>query len=150
MADMKILNGYKNLMKQMGYKIIYDGSDPARDSGVFFLIKISNPDNPTEPKYAFYEIFMGADLSLDGFEHTVLVNKNTESFMKMVDARIKGCTLSKSEVLCGMLKNGYLIDDVYDKPKIKFPKSAIKVVSSWVNFQGGMNPRKRGEAPRTK
>jgi hypothetical protein len=145
-----ILNAYKNFIAQLGYKIIYDGSEPEKDSSVFFLIKIPNQDNVLEPKFAFYEIFMGAPLSTDGFEDSVLIKKDIATFTKLVEARIKGCTITKSEVLWGLLKEHMLIDDIYADHKIKFPKSKLKALSAWVNYQGAGNPRKRGEAPAAK
>ncbi len=146
-----MLKAYKGLIKKMGYEMLYDGTKPEEDSGVFFVLFQDNPDNPNEPRYTFFEIFTGAPLSLDGYEQTVINENNVSDFMKMIEARIKGCTINKSAILACLLSNHYLVDSIYNidgSRNLNLKVSHLKLVSHWVNFQGGLTPRARGEAPR--
>lgn len=138
-----LLKAYKGFLTRNGFNIIYDGSVPNDDTGVFFVMYFENPDNAKEPFYVFYEVFMGADLSLDGFKKYVIDEKNQEDFLKMVQARVKGCTIHKSGILCCMLENNYMIDDIYINGQPKLSPKILRMVSHWVNFKGGLTPVKR-------
>lgn len=126
-------------MEKLGYKIIYNGcSDDS--SAVFFVLELPNEDNPKENKFAFYEIFDAAPLSLEGFEQTVITNRDVETFTRMVEARVKGCTITKTDLIFGLLESGkYTIDEIYESGVPKLSPKALKIASNWVNFKGGRN-----------
>lgn len=136
-----IIKSYKFLLSaKLGYKILYDGTD-GKSSEVFFLLEVPIEDKTPEFKYAFYQIFEMADLSLDGFERIVLKGKDIETFTKLLDARIKGCTVPKSEIVYGLLQMRYPIDQIYPNGKLLLTPTMIKELSQWVNFKGGRNAR---------
>ena len=157
MAEKKVPRGrytdtiaaYKNFITKVmdkGYSIFWDGTTDHNDSEIFFVIKVTDPVNPDAPvKYAFYQVFTGAPLSAQGFEDRA----SNEEFAKMVEGRIIGCTLTKSEIIYGLLgTREYEIDDIYENGKLKFSPKKMTALSHWVNFKGGMHPRERRVSPR--
>ena len=63
-------------------------------------------------------------------------------------ARCKGCTLTKSGVICGLLLHKYSINDIYKNNNVIIPKQSLKELSQWINFKGGMNALDRAELER--
>ena len=143
------INAYKNFItRQMacGYSIFWDGCFDPNDSEIWFVIKITDINNlDAKPKYAFYRIFTGAPLSAQGFED----RKDDMEFAKMVKARVAGCTLTRSEIIYGLIgSEQYEIEDIYDNGKLILNKKKIEYLTDWINFKGGMHPRERVQHPR--
>ena len=93
---------------------------------------------------AFYNVFTGAPLSMDGFISRVIEQKDADGFAKDVINRIKGVTISKTDVVFGLLSQGkYTIDTIYGDGQLHLTKSMLKEVSDWVNFKGGRSPLTR-------
>lgn len=136
----RMLVMYKSIIAKMGYNIIYDGTNIDEDN-IFFVMQKENKDNPKEPTFIFYDIFMGAPLSLSGFEEEVINKRNSEDFIRMIDARIKGVGIPKSEVLAYLLMERYKIDDVYINGDVKLTPGLLRDISVWVNFKGGLNAK---------
>ena len=134
-----ILKSYKFLVKKLGYEILYDLTDP-NESSVFFFLQVPTPEESLEPSYAFYQIFEMADLSLEGYDRIVLKGKDVQTFVKLLEARVKGCTVSKSEIIYGLLQRRYLIDNIYKDGKLNLDLRMIDELSYWVNFKGGTRP----------
>ena len=144
MADYtKIMRSYKYFLTRLGYNIIFDGVNQ-KDGDGLYVIKIENPDNPDEPKFAFYQITGEiGDLSAKGFESIVLKEKDIETFTKMIQARIKGSTAPKSDLVYGLLQYGYPIDSFYKDKNIQMTPQQIAELSSWINWKGGRNSKTR-------
>lgn len=135
----RLIKSYRVFVEKSGYKIIYNGCEDT-SSAVFFVMELPNEDNPKENKYVFYEIFDSAPLSVEGFEKTIIQERDIETFTKMMEARIKGCTITKTDLIFGLLESGkYTIDEIYETGQLKLTPKALKLVSHWVNFKGGRN-----------
>ena len=139
----KVIKPYAAFVERLGYKIFYNGCKPD-DSEVFLVIRIPNPDNAKDFNLAFYNVFTGAPLSMDGFIRRVIEQKDADGFAKDVINRIKGVTISKTDVVFGLLSQGkYTIDTIYGDGQLHLTKSMLKEVSDWVNFKGGRSPLTR-------
>ena len=139
----KYIKPYVAFIENLGYKVFYNGCKPD-DSEVFLVLRIPNPDNPKDFNLAFYNIFTGAPLSMDGFIRRVVSQKGVEDFAKEAVSRIKGCTVSKTDVVFGLLLlNKYNIDTIYGDGQLHLTKTMMKEVSDWVNYKGGRNPLTR-------
>lgn len=137
----KLLKNYKLYLKKLGYNILYDGSKPEDNSGLMLLMEKSNQDKDSEPKYIFYNVFEGAPLSIEGFEKTVLNEKQEAVFLDGIEKRIAGCTISKTDAVFGLLLTGkYKIQDIYKNNDLVLNPARIKELMHWVNFNGGRNP----------
>lgn len=145
----RLIKPYESFMRNLGLDVQYNGSKPD-DSEVLLLIKIPNPDNPNDFSLAFYQVFTDAPLSMEGFERRVVGKESTpetrDQFAKDVINRIKGCTVSKSDVVFRLLETRlYTIDQIYGGGELHLTPSMIKEVSAWRNFKGGRNPMTREE-----
>lgn len=138
-----VYRSYKNFLQRNGYNIIFDGCDPANDTEVFFVLYSQNPDNSKEPNYTFFQIFTDAPLSLLGYEQTVMIEQKPDEFLKMIEARVKGCTINKSAVLYCLLGMKFAIDDIYINGNIKLSPNSLKEISRWVNFKGALDAKPR-------
>ena len=128
---------YQGLLRQMGYTVTYNGCDP-KASDVFFVLYIPNPDNANEFSMAFLQVFTDAPLSLEGFITHVIERGEREKFIKDLSNRIKGCTVTKTDIVyCLLDTDMYTIDDVYGGGQLHLKPSMMKEVSAWVNFKGG-------------
>ena len=128
---------YQGLLKQMGYTISYNGCNP-KESDVFFVLYIPNPDNAKDFKMAFLQVFTGAPLSLDGFITRVVERGERDAFIHDLNNRIKGCTISKTDIVyCLLDTDHYSIDEVYGDGSLHLKPSMMKEVAEWVNFKGG-------------
>lgn len=141
-----VLKSYKAFIKtRTPYIVAYDLS---HDGAIFFLLVEQKPKNSAEPEYVFLDCVAGTPLSLEGFESTVLEKKDPMTFEKQLMARCKGCTLTKSGVICGLLLHKYSINDIYKNNNVIIPKQSLKELSQWINFKGGMNALDRAELER--
>lgn len=141
-----VLKSYKAFIKtRTPYIVAYDLS---YDGAIFFLLVEQKPRNSAEPEYVFLDCVAGTPLSLEGFESTVLEKKDPMTFEKQLMARCKGCTLTKSGVICGLLLHKYSINDIYKNNNVIIPKQSLKELSQWINFKGGMNALDRAELER--
>ena len=138
-----IIKSYKAFIKtRTPYIVAYDLS---HDGSIFFLLVEQKAKNPLEPEYVFLDCVAGTPLSSEGFEKTVLEDKDPMTFEKQLIARCKGCTLTKSGVICGLLLHKYSINDIYKNNNVIIPKQALKDLSQWINYKGGMNALERAE-----
>ena len=139
----KYIKPYAAFVERLGYKIFYNGCKPD-DSEVFLVIRMPNPDNPKDFNLAFYNVFTDAPLSMEGFIRRVVEQKDADGFAKDVINRIKGVTISKTDVVFGLLlSRKYTIDTIYGDGQLHLTKSMMKEVSDWVNYKGGRNPLTR-------
>jgi len=137
----KVLKPYEVFVKSLGYEIFYNGNKDD-DSTVFMVLYIKNPDDPNNFNLAFFENY--GDLTLESFIQRVMVNKDNDNFAKDMVNRIKGCTVSKTDVVFCLLETGlYTIDQVYGGGQLRLNKKMLKTVSDWINFKGGRHPLTR-------
>ena len=107
----KVLKPYELFVKNLGYEIFYNGNRDD-DSTVFMVLYIKNPDDPNNFNLAFFENY--GNLTLESFIKRVLTDKDNDNFAKDMVNRIKGCTVSKTDVVFCLLESGlYTIDQVY-------------------------------------
>lgn len=133
-----VLKSYRLFIEKITkYKIIYDGSE---NGNILFIMTEKTPEDPKEPEYVFLDCIDGTPLSLEGFKGMVLVDRNPLKFEQILTKRIKGCTVIKSGLICGLLLYNYSIDDIYDTntKEVIIPKQSIQEISDWINFKGGM------------
>lgn len=141
-----VMKSYKAFIKmRTPYQVTFDMSN---DGAIFFLLTEQTPKNPAEPEYVFLDCVKGTPLSMEGFETTVLEKKDPMTFEKQLIARCKGCTLNKSGVICGLLLHNYSINDIYKNNNVILPKQALKELSQWINYKGGMSALDRAELER--
>jgi hypothetical protein len=141
----KLIKPYETFMKNLGYQVFYNGCKPD-DSEVFLVLVIPNKDNQNEFNLAFYNPYTSAPLSMDGFINRVINGDQNakDEFAKDAINRIKGCTVSKTDVVyCLLLTQNYTIDDIYGGGNLHLTPKMLKAVSDWVNYKGGRNPLTR-------
>ena len=133
----KVRKPYELFVKNLGYEIFYNGNRDD-DSTVFMVLYIKNPDDPNNFNLAFFENY--GNLTLESFIKRVLTDKDNDNFAKDMVNRIKGCTVSKTDVVFCLLESGlYTIDQVYGGGNLHLNKKMLKLVSDWINFKGGRN-----------
>lgn len=133
-----IRKSYLILLKKEGYNLI-DMTREDEDSGVYFIGKEENPDNPKEPYYYFYNIFPGAPLSCKGYKETVVDKKDSKKFIEAAIKRLKASRVTKSNVVFALLQSRkYNIDDIYPDGKLKITNDVLTEISYWL-FKGADN-----------
>lgn len=142
----KIIPLYEHFVKKLGYTVSYNGTKPD-DSEVFMVLYIPNPDNSKEFSMAFYHVYTDAPLSMEGFIKRVMNEGKQDEYAQMMTNRIKGCTVTKTDIVYILLETDkYTIDDIYGDGYLHLTPSMMHEVADSVNFKGGRRAITREQA----